>query len=257
MSSFENALQEITSKKNVDLNLPNFTSTKYNKPYWRIMHFTTYFLFALFFLLAQIEFNKLKAYKEIFFIFGSFCYLLSSIIEWFHFRRGCCGEANLNNPVKANIDKTCSAKMKRSEIGIKYFLNIIITLFLITVGIFKKIQKFQFLHEIIILTAMALLIISQLFKIERALTNTKQYNVKNDLSNSIVEILNFTGAMIFFTCYLLVLLKEYSINDLNIILIVGASFFVLSSFVLYYRYFLSGFDDLNVSNNSFMTIMYE
>ena len=147
--------------------------------------------------------------------------------------------------------------MKRSEIGIKYFLNIIITLFLITVGIFKKIQKFQFLHEIIILTAMALLIISQLFKIERALTNTKQYNVKNDLSNSIVEILNFTGAMIFFTCYLLVLLKEYSINDLNIILIVGASFFVLSSFVLYYRYFLSGFDDLNVSNNSFMTIMYE
>ena len=129
--------------------------------------------------------------------------------------------------------------MKRSEIGIKYFLNIIITLFLITVGIFKKIQKFQFLHEIIILTAMALLIISQLFKIERALTNTKQYNVKNDLSNSIVEILNFTGAMIFFTCYLLVLLKEYSINDLNIILIVGASFFVLSSFVLYYRYFLS------------------
>ena len=53
MSSFENALQEITSKKNVDLNLPNFTSTKYNKPYWRIMHFTTYFLFALFFLLAQ------------------------------------------------------------------------------------------------------------------------------------------------------------------------------------------------------------
>ena len=134
---------------------------------------------------------------------------------------------------------------------------IIITLFLITVGIFKKIQKFQFLDEIIILTAMALLIISQLFKIERALTNTKQYNVKNDLSNSIVEILNFTGAMIFFTCYLLVLLKEYSINDLNIILIVGASFFVLSSFVLYYRYFLSGFDDLNISNNSFMTIMYE
>jgi hypothetical protein len=147
--------------------------------------------------------------------------------------------------------------MKRSEIGIKYFLNIIITLFLITVGIFKKIQKFQFLHEIIIMSAMALLIISQLFKIERALTNTKQYNVKNDLSNSIVEILNFTGAMIFFTCYLLALLKEYSINDLNIILIVGASFFVLSSFVLYYRYFLSGFDDLNVSNNSFMTYIYE
>ena len=147
--------------------------------------------------------------------------------------------------------------MKRSEIGIKYFLNIIITLFLITVSIFKKIQKFQFLHEIIIMFAMALLIISQLFKIERALTNTKQYNVKNDLSNSIVEILNFTGAMIFFTCYLLVLLKEYSINDLNIILIVGASFFVLSSFVLYYRYFLSGFDDLNVSNNSFMTYIYE
>ena len=107
------------------------------------------------------------------------------------------------------------------------------------------------------MSAMALLIISQLFKIERALTNTKQYNVKNDLSNSIVEILNFTGAMIFFTCYLLVLLKEYSINDLNIILIVGASFFVLSSFVLYYRYFLSGFDDLNVSNNSFMTYIYE
>ena len=39
MSSYEDALQEITSKKNVDLNLPNFTSTKYNKTYWRIIHF--------------------------------------------------------------------------------------------------------------------------------------------------------------------------------------------------------------------------
>ncbi len=257
MSSYEDALQEITSKKNVDLNLPNFTSTKYNKTYWRIIHFCTYFFFGIFYLLAEIKI--FQNYKEIIFMIGSFSYLISSIIEWFHFRRGCCGNANLNNPVKGNIDEACYAKLKRSEIGLKYFLNIIITFTLLIVGIFEKLQleKFKILHEPIIMSAMALLVISQLFKIERALTNTKQYNVKNDLSNSIVEILNFTGAMIYFTCYLLVFLNEYKLDKLSIYLIIGASFFVLSSFVLYYRYFHSGFDDLNISYSSFMTFMYE
>jgi hypothetical protein len=42
-----------------------------------------------------------------------------------------------------------------------------------------------------------------------------------------------------------------------VINLIGTVFFVISSFILFYRYFLSGFDDLNVSESSFMTIAYE
>ena len=54
--------------------------------------------------------------NDILFSIGSLCYLISSLIEWSHFKRGCCGQSNLNNQIKKNIDQSFMSKMKRSEI---------------------------------------------------------------------------------------------------------------------------------------------
>ena len=109
---------------------------------------------------------------------------------------------------------------------------------------------------------MSLLVITEILKIEKTLTNTKQYRVKNDISNSMVEIINFTGALLYFIGNLIIIPYKNNKKDkisfyLSVINLFGSVFFVLSSFILFYRYFLSGFDDLNVSESSFMTIAYE
>jgi len=109
---------------------------------------------------------------------------------------------------------------------------------------------------------MNILVITEMLKIEKTLTNTKQYRVKNDISNSMVEITNFIGALLYFTGNLIIISykdneKDKIIFFVSVINLIGTVFFVLSSFILFYRYFLSGFDDLNVSQSSFMTIAYE
>ena len=109
---------------------------------------------------------------------------------------------------------------------------------------------------------MSLLVITEILKIEKTLTNTKQYRVKNDISNSMVEITNFIGALLYFTVNLIIISykdneKDKIIFFVSVINLIGTVFFVVSSFILFYRYFLSGFDDLNVSESSFMTIAYE
>ena len=58
---------------------------------------------------------------------------------------------------------------------------------------------------------MSLLVITEIFKIEKTLTNTKQYRVKNDISNSMVEITNFIGALLYFTGNLIII--SYTNNE--------------------------------------------
>ena len=108
---------------------------------------------------------------------------------------------------------------------------------------------------------MSLLVITEILKIEKTLTNTKQYRVKNDISNSMVEIINFIGALLYFIGNLIIIHYKNNKKDkisfyVSVINLFGSVFFVLNSFILFYR-FLSGFDDLNVSKPSFMTIAYE
>ena len=76
-----------------------------------------------------------------------------------------------------------------------------------------------------------------------------------------VEITNFIGALLYFTGNLIVISYKNNEKDkinfyVSVINLFGSVFFVLNSFILFYR-FLSGFDDLNVSKPSFMTIAYE
>ena len=159
------------------------------------------------------------------------------------------------------------SKMKRSEIGVKYFFNVIVSMILLISYtlkiIFKKDKDFhKQLFPLFVLLGMILLVITEIFKIEKTLTNTKQYRVKNDISNSMVEITNFIGALLYFTGNLIVISYKDNEKDkinffVSVINLIGTVFFVVSSFILFYRYFLSGFDDLNVSESSFMTIAYE
>ena len=158
------------------------------------------------------------------------------------------------------------SKMKRSEIGVKYFSNVIVSMILLISYslkiIFKDKDLYKQLFPIFVLLGMSLLVITEILKIEKTLTNTKQYRVKNDISNSMVEITNFIGALLYFTGNLIVISYKNNEKDkiiffVFVINLIGTVFFVVSSFILFYRYFLSGFDDLNVSESSFMTIAYE
>ena len=154
--------------------------------------------------------------NEILYSIGSFCYLISSFIEWSHFKRGCCGQSNLNNQIKKNIDQSFMSKMKRSEIGVKYFSNVIVSMILLISYtlkiIFKKDKDFhKQLFPLFVLLGMILLVITEIFKIEKTLTNTKQYRVKNDISNSMVEITNFIGALLYFTGNLIII--HYKNNE--------------------------------------------
>lgn len=158
------------------------------------------------------------------------------------------------------------SKMKRSEIGVKYFFNVIVSMILLISYtlkiIFKDKDLYKQLFPIFVLLGMSLLVITEILKIEKTLTNTKQYRVKNDISNSMVEITNFIGALLYFTGNLIIISykdneKDKIIFFVSVINLIGTVFFVVSSFILFYRYFLSGFDDLNVSESSFMTIAYE
>ena len=176
------------------------------------------------------------------------------------------GQSNLNNQIKKNIDQSFMSKMKRSEIGVKYFFNVIVSMILLISYTLKIIFKDKDLNKqlfpIFVLLGMSLLVITEILKIEKTLTNTKQYRVKNDISNSMVEIINFIGALLYFIGNLIIIPYKNNKKDkisfyVSVINLFGSVFFVLSSFILFYRYFLSGFDDLNVSESSFMTIAYE
>ena len=270
MSLYEDAIQSMLNKNNhLDLDLPNFTPTKYNKCCWKFFHFFLYFMFGICYLLSEIyslKKSEKSFIKDILFSIGSLCYLISSLIEWSHFKRGCCGQSNLNNQIKKNIDQSFMSKMKRSEIGVKYFFNVIVSMILLISYTLKIIFKDKDLNKqlfpIFVLLGMSLLVITEIFKIEKTLTNTKQYRVKNDLSNSMVEIINFIGALLYFIGNLIIIPYKNNKKDkisfyLSVINLFGSVFFVLSSFILFYRYFLSVFDDLNVSKPSFMTIAYE
>ena len=78
---------------------------------------------------------------------------------------------------------------------------------------------------------MSLLVITEILKIEKTLTNTKQYRVKNDISNSMVEITNFIGALLYFTGNLIII--PYKINEKDKI-----NFYVSSIFCCKFIYTL-------------------
>jgi hypothetical protein len=259
------------NKEILDIDLPNFTPTKYLSFIWKSIHCTSYFFFAIFYLISEIinfkkknNLNNHKAYNIIH-LLGSFSYFFSSFFEWCNFRRGCIGYSNLNSKLKKNIDHSLKAKILRSETGIKYFLNVISSLIFLFSNILSlnKIDKFpNFTNVNIYLFGFFILIIAENYKIEKILIKTKQYNVKNDLSNFFIEFFNLIFGILFsfgFILYILFYLSDNekilnNIKTCQIFWIIGSISLLLSSICLIYRYFLSGYDDLNISNMTYVTI---
>ena len=89
------------------------------------------------------------------------------------------------------------------------------------------------------------------------MTNNKQYDVKNDLYNCLVEIFLFFGSLIISASYLIQMMYYHKQETLLIFIMKGfGESFICASFIfLFLRYYLSGSEDLNDSRISDRTII--
>ncbi len=262
----------INDKQDLDYDLPNFTSTKYNSTSWKLCHGTTYFLFSFGYLTSSVLiFTQGKALddttifaSEIANVFGSAMYFISSTIEWFHYRRGCIGLSNLNSNIKTNIDKSCKAAFHRSEVGIKYFLSMLSSMIMIAASVVVIANRNNKLAKgysnILYLLAMMILSFSQIGKVERIMMKTKQYTYTKDKSNLVVEMLGMYGGFVL-SIYYLIQIFAMNPNDLLIITslngvfnIIGCILFFMSALSMQYRYYITGYSDLNQGDMSVFSI---
>ena len=247
-----------------DLDLPNFTPTKYYKLCWKLSHNITYFLFGFFLLISSIfifsDKHKKHSDYNIIMLISHIFYFISTIIEWHYFKRGCIGPANLNSKIKKNIDKSFKAKLLRMEEGFKYFFSVIAAFVLIYGNIYficfcKKMEpecwNINFFGNVIIS-------LTQILKLEKILTKNKQYFVVNDLSNSLIEIFLFFCSLSFGTLYFLQIAYNYDLERFQYVFMAlklgGSLFIIISGLCLFHRYFFSNYADLNVSSISNVSI---
>ena len=256
----EKTYESAPFKEELDLDLPNFSSTKYLPLCWRAFHSINYFLFTVLLLASSfcyfndniMGYNILKIISHCFFV-------ISTFFEWFYYKRGCLGYSNLNSKVKKNIDKSIKAKILRSEQGWKYFLSFIASCILLYGNIYYfiyKNEKFEYINANLIGVIIASL--AQILKLEKILIETKQYMVKNDLSNCLIEICLYFGSLCYGSVYFIQMLY-YSEQDkflffFQIMKLIGSILALLSGFILQHRYYFSGYDDLNTSDLSYVTI---
>ena len=241
-----------------NLDLPYYRSTKYNPTLWKHIHCSIYFLFFITFLIDYVLLilKKYYIYPKLISDISFFAY---NFMNWFHFKRGCIGYSNRESYGKTNRDNSLKAKLLRSEYGFKYFFAIIASTILIYGDIyfilFSKKQNPDFWN--INFIGLSIISLVQIFKIEKILTNNKQYDVKNDLYNCLVEIFLFFGSLIISASYLIQMMYYHKQETLLIFIMkgFGESFIFFSFIFLFLRYYLSGSEDLNDSRISDRTII--
>ena len=245
-----------------DLDLPYFNPTQYENVYWKAFHSFSYFLFAAILATSTWFFYKniVKTYYISLFVANIF-YVISTILEWFHFKRGCIGYSNLNSKLKRNIDKSFRAKLLRSEYGIKYFISVVGSLLFIFGNIynffyydFENNTNNKEIVSIFIefnLFGMLIIGLSQIMKLEKILIENKINSVKSDFPNVLVEILLFFGSLFYGASYMIQYFYLYTnespfYNFYLIIRVIGNISFFGSSIVLQHRYYLSNYKDMNI-----------
>ena len=245
-----------------DLDLPLFTSTKYTSFKWKITHFLTYLIYNWMLLFSSFYWviKNLNNYN-MFQMISHFFYFISTLMQWLYYKRGCLTKANLNSSVKKNIDKSLRARILRSETGWIYFFSFIGAAILLYGNIFYMlIDNKKLLSEFYHINFVGTMIVSvtQIFKIEQALIENKQFKIKNDLGRSLVEICLFFGSL-FFGCSSLVQIM-YSFDEYEffifktILKFLGNIFVIASGIILLLRYFCAGNKDLNTSDLSVYTL---
>ena len=260
--------------KELDFDLPEFTSTKYATASWKISHSIFYFLYSWALLASNLLFvlsGNLRAYNIIG-LFGHICYFISSFLEWFYFKRGCIGYANLNSRLKDNIDYSLKAKILRSEQGWKYFFSFFASIILIYGNIYyfdcnnksdeendKGIYPDEDFWNINLVGVM-IISLAQILKIDKILIHTRQYMIKNDLSNCLIEIFYYFASLFFGTLYYYNIMYDYhfyyeKLETLYKCTSIGGSIHtIFSSICLIKRYYCSSYDDLNTSDLSNVTL---
>lgn len=100
--------------------------------------------------------------------------------------------------------------------------------------------------------------LTQILKIEKILKHTRQYWIKNDFSNGLIEISLYFGSLIFGVLYYLNIVYDYNIERFEIlydITRIGGSFLILFNVIcLLSRYYMATYDDLNTSDLSNVTL---
>ena len=259
-SSRYDSLESVPFREEADLDLPNFTSTKYNSRTWIIIHTLLYSIFTASLIINTIIFFLKKNFFYIKLITDLFFFGFN-FMSWFHYKRGCIGKANLNSNIKSNIDKSLKAKILRSEIGLKYFFGVIGNIILIYSDIYflilnEKNPEFYNINFI----GLIIISLSQILKLEKILTNNRQYLVMNDLPNCFIEIFLFFGCLFYSVSFLIQMVYIYKIF-LNFFIVVisilkglGTFCVIISEIFLVFRYFFSSYDDLNISHLSNATL---
>ena len=249
-------------EKQKDLDLPLFTSTKYTSTKWKIAHLALYVIYTavLFFSSISWTLKKYSNYNTLLMI-SHFFFVSSNFMLWLYYNRGCLKKANLNTEVKSNVDKSLKARILRSETGWIYFFSLIGSLMLLYANFFHIfISSKKIVPEFFVINFVGTLIISltQIFKIERALIENREYQIQNDLERSIVEIFLFSGSILFGTTYLVQIAYFYEEQKFHIFLIilrfVGNISIFVSGVILMRRYFCASLKDLNTSDLSAYTL---
>ena len=264
-------LQSVPFNKELDLDLPNFGPTKYASQNWKVPHSVFYFFYSgallasnLYYILKQnyIRYNILGLIAHI-------CYFISSFLEWLYFRRGCIGPSNYNSRVKDNIDKSLKARILRAEEGCKYFFSFIASNILIYGNISYILFNNKYGNKYeegiipdnefwnINLVGVMTISLAQILKIQKILTETKQYIIKNDLSNCLIEIFLYFSSLCFGTLYFFNIVYNYDNERFELLYIIirlgGSVLTLFSSLSLINRYYFITYDDLNVSDLSNVT----
>ena len=252
-------LDSMPFKEELDLDLPNFSPTKYNSDIWKIINCFFYSVFSLGLLVYTVFFllRKDSIYTKLACDISFFFY---NLMNWLHYKRGCIGYSNLNSRLKTNVDKSFKAKFLRSEYGMKYFYPIIACFILIYSDIYflliSQEQNPDFWN--INLAGLMIISLSQILKLEKILTDNRQYSVKNDLPNCFVEIFLFFGSLCFSISYLIQMVYIYDEETFRLFVVIlkfiGIFFILFSDIFLIFRFFFSGYDDLNASDTSNLTV---
>jgi hypothetical protein len=252
-------LDSMPFKEELDLDLPNFSPTKYNSDIWKIINCFFYSVFSLGLLVYTVFFllRKDSIYTKLACDISFFFY---NLMNWLHYKRGCIGYSNLNTRLKTNVDKSFKAKFLRSEYGMKYFYPIIACFILIYSDIYflliSQEQNPDFWN--INLAGLMIISLSQILKLEKILTDNRQYSVKNDLPNCFVEIFLFFGSLCFSISYLIQMVYIYDEETFRLFVVIlkfiGIFFILFSDIFLIFRFFFSGYDDLNTSDTSNLTV---
>lgn len=239
---------------NLDLDIPNFSPTKYKKSNWKMSHGCCCFLFSIFYGISIAFINKQDSNTyNVLLTFSHIFLTISTLMEWCYFKRGCIGESNLNSKLKKNVDQSWKAKILRSEYGIKYFISLMATMmFLLGDAIHYFSNDISLIYsdnDVILvyfnLFGMMSLALAQIMKLNKLLnTENKISYVKTDFSKSLFEIFFFFGSLLEGGTNIIQLynmnLEESPLYTIHLIIkIFDALLFFSSGIILQFNYFFS------------------